>query len=379
MARDPGSQICVLVSQLSYGGAERQTTVFLEHLAHVHGVRPLVYCMSPQLKPFGDRVRAAGCELIHWRRSGSYEVPRILHIRSVLKRRDIRLVHAVHYQSVAYGFLATLGREHRVAFIPSIRSTVYDPTLVKRVFYRWMLPRCRLILANSQTGAAWVRQFYGVKDGLVRVVPNGIDPGVLEETAPREAVRRGLGIPPQAPLLAFVGKPKSHKDIPLLFRIYRRVRERRPDAHLLLMGWGLTEEWLGRSGHAPLDNVHALGSRDDIYDLLASADVLVLTSPTEGFPNAVLEAMALGVPPVTTKVGECPILIDDGQDGFLFDHGDDETGARHVLALLEDPARRVAMGARARSKVRERYGTGVMAEATLKAYEDALGAPRATW
>jgi glycosyltransferase involved in cell wall biosynthesis len=142
------------------------------------------------------------------------------------------------------------------------------------------------------------------------------------------------------------------------------------------MGWGLTREWLAGSGQPGQERILALGSRDDIYDLLAASDTLLLTSPSEGFPNAVLEAMALGTPPVTTRVGECPILIEDGADGFLFDHGDDVAGAERVLAVLDDPARRAAMGNRGQARVRERYGIDVMVEATVRAYEDVLGTPR---
>ena len=152
---------CVLVSQLSYGGAERQTTVLLEQLAARHGIRPLVCCMSPILEPFGERIRAAGCELIHWDRRKSYEWARIFYLRRLIKKRKIDLLHAVHYQAVAYGWLARVGMPG-VAFVPSIRSTVYDPTLRKRSFYRLALPRCAVVIANSVSGKNWVEQFYGV-------------------------------------------------------------------------------------------------------------------------------------------------------------------------------------------------------------------------
>jgi glycosyltransferase involved in cell wall biosynthesis len=366
-----GGNICVLVSQLGYGGAERQTTLLLEQLAREHGVRPLVCCMSPVVEPFGSRIQAAGCELIHWTRGKSYELRRVLFLRRLLKERGIQLVHAVHYDAIAYGWMAKLGLRE-IAFVPSVRSTMHAPVLRKRVFYRFVLPRCSVVIANSHSGKQWLEQFYGVPSERIHVVPNGLDPRLLSAAPDRAAVRVRLGVPLQAPLLAFVGKNVRHKGIPLLFRIFRRLLEARSDAHLIMMGEGLTEDWVQSSfgGHS---SVHGLGPRNDVYDLLGAADCLALTSTSEGFPNAVLEAMVLGVPPVTTSVGECPILIDHGVNGFLFDGEDDAEAARLLLTLLEDSAKREAFSRSARAKVLQRYGSQTMVTETLQVYEQALG------
>ncbi len=366
-----GRNICVLVSQLSYGGAERQTAVLLEELAARHGVRPLVCCMSPILEPFGSRIQRAGCELVYWPRGKSYETRRVLFLRRLLKERNIELLHAVHYQAIAYAWLARLGLRD-VAFVPAVRSTVHAPVLRKRAFYRFVLPRCPVVIANSHSGKLWLEEFYGVEGERVHVVPNGLDPGLIAAHPDRAAVRARLSIPDDAPLVAFVGKNVANKNLPLLFRIFDRVLEKRPDAHLILMGKGLTQEWVA-SAFGARSSVHGLGTRDDIYDLVGCADCLLLTSMSEGFPNAVLEAMVLGVPPVTTKVGECPLLIDHGENGFLFEMDDDERAARLLLRLLGDASLRCTFSRSARTKALQRYGTDAMVAATRQVYELALG------
>jgi len=366
-----GSQICVLVSQLGYGGAERQTAVLLEELSRRHGLRPLVCSMSADLEPFGARIRGAGCELVHWNRRSSYEFRRVRFLRSLLRERGIRILHAVHYQALAYGWLARLGLP-QVALVPAVRSTVYDPNLRKRAYYRATLSRCKLVISNSITGGQWLRQFYGVPSKRVMIVPNGLDPKLLAAAPDRAAVRHALGIPEGSPLVAFVGKINSHKGLPFLVRLFRRVLRDRPDAHLLLMGHGLTPAWVEENfGGEP--RAHGLGTRNDVYDLLGSADALLLTSPTEGFPNCVLEAMVLGVPPVVTQVGECPYLIEHGEDGYLFEYDDEEEGARLLLQVLGDDALRQSLSLRARRKARTRYGTDAMVAGTLEAYQRALG------
>jgi glycosyltransferase involved in cell wall biosynthesis len=206
----------------------------------------------------------------------------------------------------------------------------------------------------------------------VCVVPNGLDPRLTAASADRDAVRSQLDIPCQAPVVAFVGKNARHKGLPLLERIFRRVLDVRPDAHLILIGEGLTNAWVQDSFgfHRAF---HGLGTRDDVYDLIGAADCLVLTSTSEGFPNAVLEAMVLGVPPVATRVGECPIMIDHGVSGYLFDYDDDAEGARLLLDLINDPAKLAALSQQARSVALERYGTKAMVDRTLDIYERALG------
>jgi glycosyltransferase involved in cell wall biosynthesis len=249
---------------------------------------------------------------------------------------------------------------------------VYDPNLRKRAFYRLMLPRSKVIISNSVTGGLWLRQFYGVRPDRVTVVPNGLDPNLLEAVPARRRVREELAVSAGAPLVVFVGKVNSHKGLPFMVRVFRRVLAAKPEAHLVLVGHGLTQDWV-REEFGSEPHVHGLGTRNDIYDLIGSADALLMTSPTEGFPNCVLEAMALGVPPVTTRVGECPSLIDDGEDGYLYDYGDEAAGARRLLRVLEDPGLRRSMSRRGRTKILERYGTRAMVAATVQVYERVLG------
>lgn len=362
----------MVVPQLNHGGAERQTAILIEHLAIHHQIRPLVCCMTSLLEPFGSRIRAVGCELVHWNRGRSYEIGRVRFLRRLFKEREVRLVHAVHYQAVAYAWMALVGRRDEVAFVPAVRSTVHEPTLRKRAFYRFVLPRCRVVIANSLTGGQWLEQFYGVPKEQVAVIPNGLDPKLLAAAVDRQAVRAKLGIPGEAPMMAFVGKTNSHKGLGLLVRTVRNVLGKLPGAHLVMMGTGLTPTWV-QDNFGSQKSVHGLGIRDDVYDVLGAADCLLLTSSSEGFPNAVLEAMVLGVPPVTTKVGQCPILIDHGEDGFLFDYDDDAEASRLVLRVLEDPGLRAAMSVRGRAKMLTRYGTDAMVDATLSVYERALG------
>jgi glycosyltransferase involved in cell wall biosynthesis len=113
-----------------------------------------------------------------------------------------------------------------------------------------------------------------------------------------------------------------------------------PDAHAVLVGGGL-----GQRDHdallasCPPDRTHFLGPRDDVPSLLSQADVLVLTSNSEGAPNVVLEALALGTPVVSTDVGDVPRMVGHGRTGCVVGNGEPAELAAAVRGVLNDRAR----------------------------------------
>ena len=143
---------------------------------------------------------------------------------------------------------------------------------------------------------------------LLRVVPNGVDPELYRQPAEvRDGLRRALGLGGEFVWLA-VGRFETAKDYPNMLRGFASVRERHPEAVLLLAGRGALQsetESLARElevGPA----VRFLGVRDDVAALLSAADGYLMSSAWEGMPMVLLEAAAGGLPVVTTRVGGPP-------------------------------------------------------------------------
>jgi glycosyltransferase involved in cell wall biosynthesis len=110
-----------------------------------------------------------------------------------------------------------------------------------------------------------------------------------------------------------------------------------------------------------------------IAAFLARVDALVLPSRYEGFPNVLLEAMALRVPAIATAVGDVPAMIRDGATGFVVPPGDPEALARALLALRAlGPRARAALGERGRDHVEENFRIDTMADRHLALYEQLL-------
>jgi glycosyltransferase involved in cell wall biosynthesis len=371
--RSPDGGIGLLVGQLSHGGAERQTALLLEQLATRHGLRPWVYCMSEKLDPFAESLRKTGNSVTPWKRKGSFEIRRCLSIRREVRKRGGRLLHAINYEASAYGYFALVGLRG-VRLLPSIRNSAVRPGLPKRLLFGRILRSCPRVIVNSHAGRSFLERSFRIPTERIIVIPNGIDLARCEGARPAAKVREILGIPPEAPVIGFVGRAASVKNIPAMFEIVRRVFSSKADSVLLLVGEGLPEESRRSPIAAEGGRILALGPRDDVYDLMGAMDVLLLTSRAEGCPNVLLEAMALGVAVVATRVGDCPRIIRHGVDGFLYDSGREADAAALVLELLNHPDRRRAIGEQARQTIRTAYRPEIMADRTVEVYRELLAA-----
>jgi glycosyltransferase involved in cell wall biosynthesis len=191
------------------------------------------------------------------------------------------------------------------------------------------------------------------------------------------------------PLVVHNGVPsvdpheRDHRHTLLVGLVGRLSREKRPDVFIraceavpsgrfVIVGDGPLKEESVRLADAlgVAGKVSFLGHLDDVGPVYRDLDVLVLTSDFEGTPLVVLEAMAHGLPVVATTVGDVPVLIRDGREGFLVPPGDTAGLAEAITRLLHDVSLRSAMGARARFRFEEHFTIAAMADAYAAIYDD---------
>jgi glycosyltransferase involved in cell wall biosynthesis len=202
-------------------------------------------------------------------------------------------------------------------------------------------------------GAPWFDR------GRVRVIPNGVDADALAEQAAAHDVRAELGIAPGAPVVACVGEVGHRKGQEHVLAAAAALRDRFPGAVWLIAGEGDGRVALtGRADHMGLlagGYVRFLGFRRDVPSILAAADVVVLPSRSEGFPNTLLEAMALGRAVAASRADGIPELVLHEETGLLHPVDDVDTFTAHIAALLADPALRARLGADAARRARTTY------------------------
>ena len=194
----------------------------------------------------------------------------------------------------------------------------------------------------------------------------------VDDTA-RAAARRELQIPVSAPVVTTVGRLTAIKDQARLLSIAREVVDRRSDLMVLIVGDGeLRQQLEAASKRLGLNgNVRFLGWRRDLATIYAATDVFALTSRNEGTPVALIEAMAAGVPGVSTSVGGVPTVIADSSMGVLVALDDDAAFVAGVLRLLDAPDRS-AMAARARAHVLTHFHSGRLVRDIEQLYRSLL-------
>jgi glycosyltransferase involved in cell wall biosynthesis len=193
------------------------------------------------------------------------------------------------------------------------------------------------------------------------VVPLGFDlaPFAAVDDRARQEARRALGIPAEALVISTVGRLTAIKQHRLFLDTVKRVVDAEPRAIALIAGDGELRGDL--EAHAAAlgisDRVRMLGWRRDLATIYAATDVFLLTSRNEGTPVALIEAMATGVPGVSTDVGGVGDVM-GGDTGRMAPFGDAAGLASAIVELLSDPALRAQLGARARARVLEHYDLG---------------------
>jgi glycosyltransferase involved in cell wall biosynthesis len=366
-------RILFLSTSMGMGGADSQLLAAAQEL-RVRGHDVLIVSLTP-LGPMGLRARSLGIP------TESLEMPRgIPDPRGLV--RLIRLVRAwqpnvLHSHMVHANLMARTLK--LVAPVPALVSTIhniYDGGPLLMAAYRLTNGLVDAMTIISEAAADRFIEERIVPRELLRVVPNGVDPELYRQAPAgvRDGLRQGLGLGQEFVWLA-VGRFETAKDYPNMLRAFAAVRERHPEAVLLLAGRGALQietEALARElqlGPA----VRFLGVRDDVAALVGAADGYVMSSAWEGMPMVLLEAAAGGLPIVTTRVGGTAEVVLDGHSGFLAPPRDHRALASAMLRLmgLTETERRT-MGERGREHIRTRYGLTRVVEHWEELYREVL-------
>jgi glycosyltransferase involved in cell wall biosynthesis len=356
-----------VVENLNRGGLERMV-LDLVQLQQRQGHQCQVVCLY-DTGALAHELNAAGIPVVACRKGRGIDLRALARARWAIDRHDTDVLHThnavAHYQAV----LASCGLD--VLRILNTRHGMGagQRTGRKEWLYRRALARTDLVVTVCEAARR-----SGVSRGMLpkamtRVVPNGIavDRFTPASRAMRQHVLHLLGLDDSAFLIGNVGRLNWTKDQTGLIRAFRQVHEQHPHAVLLLIGDGELRAQLQACAatEGVRDAVHFLGDRNDVRDLLQGLDLFVLSSASEGYSMALLEACAVALPIVATDVGGNGEIIQSGRTGQLVPPGDADALSEAILLLLREPHRAAAYGRAARSWV-EQYGS---LEAMSERYE----------
>lgn len=238
--------------------------------------------------------------------------------------------------------------------------------LLRRRVRRLLAPLVTEFVTVSRDLARWLIEEVGIPGRKVTHLCNGVDtrrflPG------DRDAARRALGVPDGLALVGTVGRLDPVKDHAGLIRAFTEELGQRP-AILVVAGDGPAGPHLAELVRArgAGSRIRLLGERDDIPLVLRALDLFVLPSVGEGISNAILEAMATGLPVVATRVGGNSELVADGLTGRLIEPGSTAALAEAIGGYLDDPSLAMRHGRAARERVEREFSL----EKMLAGYAD---------
>lgn len=355
--------ITIIITGLNTGGAEVMLLKLLERLSPRFSIHVI---SLTDIGPIGQRMKSLGISVTALNMIRGVPDPiALFRLSQLLRRQKPDIVHTWMYHADLLGGLAA-----RLAGVPSVIWNIRHSDLSKektKITTRLVAGLCARLssaipdcIECCSMVAQDIHIALGYAPGKFVVIPNGFD---LESFQPdlkaRKSVRQELGIADDKPLVGLIARFNPQKNHLGFFEAVSHLHQKKTDVHFLLAGRDIdnTNNELVESIHqANVNHVtHLLGLRNDIPRLMASLDVLVSASTYgEGFPNVLGEAMACGIPCVTTDVGDSAYIVKHTGKVVA---PDDMVGLSMALDnLLSLPlAERSKLGQQARLRIRENF------------------------
>ena len=362
-----------VVENLERGGLERMV-IDLVGVQHAAGHRCRVICLF-QPGALASELEAQGIDVKACGKRGGLDFGALRRLRGWLRAAPGAVVHThnanAHYHTVA----AAIGLP--IARLINTRHGMgaAQPRSRGEWLYRRAMRRTDTVAAVCEAARARFSQQGVSPRGRLLSVPNGIR---IDRFSPateelRAALCSDLGLASGTRIIGTVGRLNPVKDQATLLRAFARLHDEFADTALVLVGDGALRTALETQaaalgiGHA----VRFLGDRSDVRELLQGFDIFALSSLSEGYSMALLEASASGLPIVATDVGGNREIVIDGRNGRLVPPARDDALAEAFATLLRDPAGAVAMGRAGRDWALREASIETMAARYDALYRDA--------
>jgi glycosyltransferase involved in cell wall biosynthesis len=321
-------------------------------------------------------MREQGYSVFNLRQGGIYTInglKNLIFLRNLIREKGISLIVTYHEASDFYGLV--LAKICNIPIISSRRDMGFQTRLRHKVAYK--------LTGRFFDGEITV--CYAVKEEMIkhgwfppqRIFPiyNGVDLkeyGVMKKDS--EIIKAKIGIDAGRPVVGLVANLRRVKGVHILIEAASMICKKRSDVEFLIVGGNNTDE----SGYRREDiealakklelgqNIHFLGKRSDIPDLVSIFDVAVVASLSEGFSNTILEYMASSRPIVATAVGGNAEAVVHGKTGLLVPAGDFPALAEAICTILDNKEMAFQFGTAARKRVEEKFRLDVM----LRNYEN---------
>jgi glycosyltransferase involved in cell wall biosynthesis len=356
-------RVALVAGMLVRDGAEKQL-VYMARALRDAGVSVRVYHLR-EGEFYESVLREQGIELCHIRGVGNPFI-RVALLTARLQEFRPHIVQSGHFWTNLYVGIAA--RLCRAVAIGGMRNSLAHDLEAFKGWGPWLVRIPHALIANSYAAKRETETF-GINSQRIAVLQNVID---LDEF---DASCVGRELPFSAgggPVVMAIGRLVRAKRFDRFIDALATARRKFPAVRGLIAGEGPERAELERRAGALgllADGLSFLGRRNDVPALLRQADVVVVSSDHEGVPNAILEAMAAGLPVITTPVGDAAVLVQHGVTGYVVPFEDAERRAECLIRLVESEGLRRQLGEAGRRCIEQHHSFEGLGEHLLASYQ----------
>jgi glycosyltransferase involved in cell wall biosynthesis len=250
--------------------------------------------------------------------------------RFVRKYRPTHVIFAGFMPALTYGMILRHATDAKFLFWDHAPQDTF--LRIKQVLFPPALRHMEHIVSISRSTAEAMKSYFGVDEGRLDIVPNGIDPQRWTVLAPAPAF-------PALRIIMPARLDLNQKDQLTLIQAIGLLEARGFDVRLTLVGSGVSEDRIRQeiAASPARDVIQLIGHSDDVPSLVADHNVVCLSTRFEGLPTVVIEALMAKRVVVASRVAGCVDVVEDGTNGFLFEAGDAQSCANALTSLLQIP------------------------------------------
>ncbi len=291
------------------------------------------------------------------------DIAALLRIYRYVRRNGIRIVNSYDIKGLILATAIRALSGNRVITVHHTVDLLHNFSFLHKLALRILLRCTTAVLCNAHFIRRVIETRY-VSSERIHIVYNGIDAGWFRKNlTSRGHYRRRYGIDDAETVIGTLANFRKEKHYPFLLDAFRRIRRQYPRTRLMCVGGGPDFDAIrSQAEELGLRDAIFTGYVEDVAGHLSAMDLFVFCSLHEGLPNAILQAMAMELPIVSSAVGGICELITDGKEGFLVPPDDKDAFLKAVVDLLDHPERGAVFGRRAREKVLASFSLEAMVE-----------------
>ncbi|WP_379883686.1 glycosyltransferase family 4 protein [Marinobacter koreensis] len=346
---------------MGIGGTEQVIRQLLTHLPKDRYTNEIL-CIDGRIGVLGELIAGEVGRLTSFTRKPGFDLTLICHIRRYVREESIDIVHCHQYTPFVYGWFGTLGTSAKLVFTEHGRFYPDRYRYKAALLNPLMALTSDAVVAISRATKEALATYEFIPSWKVQVIYNGIEPLITEDNDKKD-VREELGIRADAFVFGTVSRLDPIKNQELMLRAFARFYQVHPDSILLIVGDGPEKENLlnlAKELHI-LDSVYFTGFRAVPRKYLATIDVFLLSSHSEGTSMTLLEAMSLSKPVIATRVGGNPEIVQNDRTGILTEPNCVDEFYKAMDRIYRKPDQRASMALAAFHQFEARFSAMQMA------------------